>query len=135
VGRAFHDSPFETRSKHPIHPLRESPAARLTKAIPMQIDVYLPNVHGRRVVVDAKYKTRIATANLQRMINYCIATGAQDAVLVFQPVTWTTSARISSSRHTQTPRPFGFTSLSSTLRRRSWPAGMRPDAGWRPRLS
>jgi 5-methylcytosine-specific restriction endonuclease McrBC regulatory subunit McrC len=83
VARAFHDSPFETRSKHPIHLLRESPATRLTKAIPMQLDVYLPNVHGHRVVVDAKYKTRIATANLQQMITYCVATGAQHAVLVF----------------------------------------------------
>lgn len=83
VARAFHDSPFETRSKHPIHLLRESPAARLTKAIPMQLDVYLPNVHGHRVVVDAKYKTRIVTANLQQMITYCVATGAQHAALVF----------------------------------------------------
>lgn len=83
VARAFHDSAFETRSKHPIHLLRESPAARLTKAIPMQLDVYLPNVHGHRMVVDAKYKDRIATANLQQMVTYCVATGAQHAVLVF----------------------------------------------------
>lgn len=83
VARAFHDSSFEARSKHPVHLLRESPAARLTKAIPMQLDVYLPSVHGHRVVVDAKYKDSIATANLQQMVTYCIATGAQHAVMVF----------------------------------------------------
>lgn len=47
----------------------------------------------------------------------------------FQPAIWTTSARISSSRHTWAPRLFEFTSWSSTLRRRNYPAGMRPGAG------
>lgn len=33
--------------------------------------------------MDAKYKDSVATANLQQMITYCIATGAQHATLVF----------------------------------------------------
>ena len=35
------------------------------------------------LVIDAKYKTSVASANLQQMVSYCFATGARVAVLVF----------------------------------------------------
>lgn len=83
VARAFRDSSFEAWPKHPVRLFRASPAARLARARSMQLDLYLPSVHGHRVVIDAKYKDRVATANLQQMITYCIGTGSQHAVLVF----------------------------------------------------
>ena len=50
----------------------------------MAIDVLLPGFdQGRPVVVDAKYKTAPASANLQQMVSYCRLMGARQAVLVF----------------------------------------------------
>ena len=83
VGRAFHDSAFRTVSKHPVRLLREPPTVGRTRAIPMELDVYLPDVHDHPVVVDAKYKTQVSSGNLQQMVTYCLGTGAQHAVLVF----------------------------------------------------
>jgi 5-methylcytosine-specific restriction endonuclease McrBC regulatory subunit McrC len=50
----------------------------------MEIDVLLERFDGERpVIVDAKYKTSPASANLQQMVTYCWMTGARQAVLVF----------------------------------------------------
>ena len=63
---------------------RRGPANASSHAGRMEIDVLLERFDGPRpVVVDAKYKTSPASANLQQMLTYCWMTGARQAVLVF----------------------------------------------------
>lgn len=49
----------------------------------MEMDVFLPEAPAGPLVVDAKYKTAVASANLQQMVTYCFVAGARRAVLVF----------------------------------------------------
>ncbi|ACY15387.1 5-methylcytosine restriction system component- like protein [Haliangium ochraceum] len=83
VARAFRDAPFAAEAKWRVQLLREAPSTPSTQGSSMELDVFLPDVRGQRVVVDAKYKTRVTTGNLQQMITYCVASGTHQAVLVF----------------------------------------------------
>lgn len=48
----------------------------------MAIDVFCPHLPGGPTVIDAKYKSRISSGNLQQMVAYCVLSGARHAVLV-----------------------------------------------------
>ncbi len=47
----------------------------------MELDAYCPTTLPGGVVVDAKYKDSISSANLQQMLAYCALTGASQAIL------------------------------------------------------
>ncbi|GAB4567189.1 MAG: hypothetical protein Tsb0020_19530 [Haliangiales bacterium] len=83
VARAFHDAPYESEAKRALPVLRQSGSARPPQTTTMQIDVYLSDLCGHKVIVDAKYKTKVSTANLQQVITYCVASGARQAALIF----------------------------------------------------
>lgn len=83
VARAFRDSGVTAIPKHPLQILRgPGVGPALASHMPMEIDVFLPDLPEGPVVVDAKYKTAISAANLQQMATYCWLTGARLAVLV-----------------------------------------------------
>ena len=48
----------------------------------MEMDVFMPTSPIGPVVVDAKYKSSLSSANLQQMVAYCFAMGASSGVLV-----------------------------------------------------
>jgi len=48
----------------------------------MEMDVFLPDTPAGPVVVDAKYKSAVSSANLQQAVTYCVVTGARRAILV-----------------------------------------------------
>lgn len=49
----------------------------------MEMDVFIPASRTGSIVIDAKYKTSVASSNLQQMVTYCFVTGSSSAVLVF----------------------------------------------------
>ena len=48
----------------------------------MQMDLYCPSTPRGPLVIDAKYKSKVSSGNLQQMVTYCYVTGARQAVLV-----------------------------------------------------
>lgn len=81
IVRACLDAGLEVIPKHAVPVYRHAVDGRSRHAV-MAIDVFLPALQGGPVVVDAKYKHAISSANLQQMITYCWATQARRAVLV-----------------------------------------------------
>lgn len=82
VARAFADAGLRAVAKQPVRVARPGGSAWNGGDRRMEIDVLLPDVRGEPVVVDAKYKTKLSSANLQQMVTYCWVTGARRAVLV-----------------------------------------------------
>jgi len=82
VVRAFADAGLGAVAKQHVRVARPGGGAWSEGQRRMEIDVFLPDVAGVPVVVDAKYKTRISSGNLQQMVTYCWVTGARRAVLV-----------------------------------------------------
>ena len=85
VAKAFRESRVLAQPKAPVRYARSPSAAagHRTAGQPMEIDVLLTSPSVGPVVVDAKYKTEVAAANLHQMVSYCFLTGARRAVLVF----------------------------------------------------
>jgi 5-methylcytosine-specific restriction endonuclease McrBC regulatory subunit McrC len=83
VVRALSDAPCEVIAKHPVRHVRRDPTGFSIPSTAMALDVFIPNLDGRSLVVDAKYKTKVASSNLQQMVAYCWLTGARTAALVF----------------------------------------------------
>jgi hypothetical protein len=48
----------------------------------MELDLFVTPSPRGALVVDAKYKTDISSANLQQMVTYCYLTGSRRAFLV-----------------------------------------------------
>lgn len=83
VVRAFRDSHLDAVPKHPLPIYRHTDRGdEIDRQASMQLDLYLPDVRGEPVVVDAKYRSRISAANLQQMATYCWLAGARRGVLV-----------------------------------------------------
>ncbi|PRP94894.1 5-methylcytosine restriction system specificity protein McrC [Enhygromyxa salina] len=83
VARALTRSLPGARAKVQL-PYRRGPVDASVHGGSMEIDVLLERCDGDRpVIVDAKYKTTPASANLQQTLTYCWMTGARQAVLVF----------------------------------------------------
>lgn len=51
--------------------------------VSMEIDVLLEGLKEGPIVVDAEYKTEVASASLQQVVTYCFAVGSREAVLAF----------------------------------------------------
>ncbi|MGH0037127.1 MAG: 5-methylcytosine restriction system specificity protein McrC [Myxococcota bacterium] len=82
VAKAFQEVPIGARAKAPVYYLRES-ANGTVEARSMEMDVFIPASRTGSIVIDAKYKTSVASSNLQQMVTYCFVTGSSSAVLVF----------------------------------------------------
>lgn len=82
VVQAFRELGVRTESKAPAHYGRLAIDGSVSTTESMEMDLFLSNVEGGPVVVDAKYKTKIDSANLQQVVTYCFITGARRAVLV-----------------------------------------------------
>ena len=52
----------------------------------MEMDVFLPGTPAGSIVIDAKYKVSVSSANLQQVVTYCVSKGARQAVLVLPGV-------------------------------------------------
>lgn len=52
----------------------------------MQLDVHCPGLAPGGVVVDAKYKTKVSSSNVQQVLTYCFALGAREAALIVPSV-------------------------------------------------
>ena len=82
VASAFAQSALAAAAKVPVRYGIHKPDGTLgTRS--MEMDVFVADSPVGPVVIDAKYKTRVASSNLQQMVTYCLMTGAQHAVLVF----------------------------------------------------
>ena len=82
VALAFREAGISAAPKAPV-PYVLHYADGSTRSRSMAMDVFLPDLPHGPVVVDAKYKTKVSSANLQQMVTYCMVTGARRAVLVF----------------------------------------------------
>lgn len=76
IVKAFQDAGIDCLPKQPL------PYRRNDRGASFQMDLYCPNFHGQPLVVDAKFKTDVSSANLHQMVTYCVMTGARRAVLV-----------------------------------------------------
>jgi 5-methylcytosine-specific restriction endonuclease McrBC regulatory subunit McrC len=86
VARAFVEAGLDARPKEPVRYGRVEAweaGGAVVGGGSMEMDVYCPNVGGEPLVIDAKYKTKVSSGNLQQMVTYCFVTGARRAVLVF----------------------------------------------------
>jgi 5-methylcytosine-specific restriction endonuclease McrBC regulatory subunit McrC len=82
VARALADADIGAIPKAPARYAKKLPGQGWTRAS-MQMDVFIPDLDGQAVVVDAKYKTQVSSGNLQQMVAYCLLSGATNAVLAF----------------------------------------------------
>ncbi len=83
VVRALQENGIRAIPKHPVRHERVGSSGEATFGLsPMELDAWCPTLAFGGVVVDAKYKEAISSANLQQMLAYCTLTGARQAVLV-----------------------------------------------------
>lgn len=85
VFKAFREAGVDVTFKAPVRYTRihTKNDKAVSSKICMEMDLFLPNLKDGPVVVDSKYKTNLSSANLQQMVTYCFAAGANRAVLVF----------------------------------------------------
>lgn len=82
VVRALRENGVDAIPKHPIRHQRVGALGDVVfGASPMELDALCPGLVPGGVVVDAKYKDRISSGNLQQLIAYCTLTGARQGVL------------------------------------------------------
>ncbi len=80
VCRAFFEAGLDVVRKQPVRYVRETGERNGTHTF--QPDLFCSNERIGPLVIDAKYKTTISSANLQQVLAYCFLTGARRAVLV-----------------------------------------------------
>jgi 5-methylcytosine-specific restriction endonuclease McrBC regulatory subunit McrC len=80
VVQAFREAAVPSVPKHPVHFQRI--ASERATSNSMELDVFLPTSSAGPLVVDAKYKTSVASENFQQAVTYCYLTGAHQAFLV-----------------------------------------------------
>jgi len=82
VVRALAENGVLTQPKHAIpHERLRLDGTFATGSSVMELDAYCPASAPGGLVVDAKYKDSISSANLQQMLAYCALTGATEGVL------------------------------------------------------
>jgi len=84
VAQALLESPYVARPKERLPYAISEPSTHLADHRgAMEMDVFLPRFSGRSVIIDAKYKSTVASSNLHQLVTYCYMTGARHGVLVF----------------------------------------------------
>jgi hypothetical protein len=82
VVRALSENGFLTQAKHGVrHERLRADGSFTAGSSVMELDAYCPAGAAGGLVVDAKYKDSISSANLQQMLAYCALTGATQGVL------------------------------------------------------
>lgn len=81
VARALEESPLRARAKVPAYYLVQH-AGREPERRSMEMDVFLREFPAGPVVVDAKYKTKISSSNIQQIATYCLMTRSARGLLV-----------------------------------------------------
>lgn len=82
VVRALNENGVLAHAKWPLrHERVHDDGACRAGVSPMELDAFCPNIGQGGLVVDAKYKDSISSANLQQMLAYCMLTGATHGVL------------------------------------------------------
>lgn len=82
VAKAFRDASIEVEAKSPAHyAINVGPDKQLSRT--MSLDLLVRGMADGPVVVDAKYKMDLSSANIQQVTTYCVMVGATRAVLVF----------------------------------------------------
>ncbi|MDC0672694.1 5-methylcytosine restriction system specificity protein McrC [Nannocystis radixulma] len=79
VVRAFKDAGIACEAKRPLHYAVLRGSGRYQRS--MAPDLYCELPDGP-LIVDAKFKPDVSSANIQQMVTYCMLTGARRAVLV-----------------------------------------------------
>jgi 5-methylcytosine-specific restriction endonuclease McrBC regulatory subunit McrC len=83
VVRALSDAGIDVHAQKPLTHRRVNVDGTVAPGTSeMFIDAYCPKLGEDGLVIDAKYKHRIASANLQQVLAYCHVTGARHAMLV-----------------------------------------------------
>jgi len=82
VSQSLRDSGVRAVSKKPL-PIPWTSASGRAGSTTMEIDVLLEGLKDGPIVVDAKYKTHVASGNLQQVVAYCFSVGSREAVLAF----------------------------------------------------
>ncbi|MCA9671803.1 MAG: hypothetical protein KC503_39660 [Myxococcales bacterium] len=82
VVRGLREAGIRGRAKAPVLYLRLGDDGQPAASGAMEMDFFAFDVGGEPLVVDAKYKRDVSSANLQQMVTYCFVSGARRAVLV-----------------------------------------------------
>jgi hypothetical protein len=80
VAQAFREAGIYAVAKHSVR-FQQTIDGKLSSQA-MELDLFVPQPPMGPLVVDAKYKTSIASANLQQVVTCCYLTGARKAFLV-----------------------------------------------------
>ncbi len=81
VARALEESPLRARAKVPAHYMVQY-AGRAPERRSMEMDVFFSESPVGPVVVDAKYKTRVSSSNIQQMTAYCLMARSTRGLLI-----------------------------------------------------